>query len=237
MSNFLSSAIEKLLFRPVVVSAIERVGDTFYLVSMQGEGLSGVTWIPGQTIQFMVGSLVKRAYTPMDVDAKAGSARFLFYRHGQGPGSAWAASLQEGDVCQVMRPKNSIDFTKEQGPAVFFGDETSFAAAQVLQQFQQERASGRLIFEVGSLPEARVVVSAMKLEQVTLLEKTSDGSHLEQAAKELNRLASLHKTPTWFFTGCAPSIQVVRKRLKANGVSLSRGAVKPYWSPGRKGID
>jgi ferric-chelate reductase (NADPH) len=237
MSSFLSTAIEKLLFHPVSVSAVERVGESFYLVSMQGEGLHGVTWIPGQTIQFMVGSLTKRAYTPMDVDAKAGSARFLLYRHGQGPGSAWAASLQEGDVCQLMRPKNSIDFTKEQGPAVFFGDETSFAAAQVLQQCQQERASGRLVFEVVSLTDARAVVSTLKLEQVTLLQKTNDGSHLEQAAQELNRFASVHNTPTWFFTGCAPSIQVVRKLLKADGVSLSRGAVKPYWSPGRKGID
>jgi ferric-chelate reductase (NADPH) len=237
MTNFLSSAFEKLLFQPVAVSSVERVGATFYLASMQGEGLHGVTWVPGQTIQFLVGSLTKRAYTPMDVDAQAGSARFLLYRHGQGPGSAWGASLQQGDVCKVMRPKNSIEFTKEQGPVVFFGDETSFAAAQVLQQCQQARASSHRVFEVASLADAHAVVARLELNQVTLLQKTSDGSHLEQAGLELGRLASSLETPIWFFTGCALSIQVVRKRLKADGVSLSRGASKPYWSPGRKGID
>jgi ferric-chelate reductase (NADPH) len=173
----------------------------------------------------------------MDVDSQAGSARFLFYRHEQGPGSAWAASLREGDLCKLMRPKNSIDFTKEQGSAVLFGDETSFAAAQVLQQSQQDPASARCILEVGSLPDARLVVSTLGLEHVTLLHRTEDGSHLEQATQELRRLASILVSPTWFFTGCAPSIQVVRTSLKADGVSLNPGAVKPYWSPGKKGID
>ena len=132
MSNILSSTIEKLLFHPVTVTDVETVGSRFQLVSMQGEGLHGVTWTPGQTIQFYIGSFTKRAYTPMDLSPKAGSARFLLYLHGQGPGSAWADSLKRGDVCKVMRPKSSIDFTKTGSSALFFGDETSFAAAQAL---------------------------------------------------------------------------------------------------------
>jgi ferric-chelate reductase (NADPH) len=236
-NSFLSNAFEKMLFHPVTVSAVERVGESFHLVSMRGGGLQGVTCIPGQTIQFLVGSLTKRAYTPMDVEAKAGSGRFLFYLHGQGPGSEWATCLQAGQVCKLMRPKNSIDFTQEEGPTLFFGDETSFAAAQALRQCQQGKESGHFLFEVASLADARAVISRLGLENVTLLQKARDGSHLKQAAQELHRLASGVATATWFFTGCATSIQVVRKHLKADGVSLNRGKVKPYWSPGKRGID
>jgi ferric-chelate reductase (NADPH) len=237
MNNFFSNTFEKLLFHPVTVTDVERVGDSFYLASMQGEGMLGVTWVPGQTIQFLVGSLTKRAYTPMNVNSETGSGNFLFYCHGQGPASAWAASLQKGDLCKLMRPKNSIDFTKDDGPVLFFGDETSFAAAQTLQQCRQDKTSAHLIFEVASSGDARAVVSRLRLEQVTLLQKTSGDSHLGQAVQELNRLASTLDAPAWFFTGRAPSIQVVRKGLKADGVSLRRGAVKAYWSPGKKGID
>jgi ferric-chelate reductase (NADPH) len=237
MTNFLANTFEKLLFHPVTVTSLERVGESFYLASMQGEGIRGVTWIPGQTIQFLVGSLTKRAYTPMDVNPETGTGNFLFYRHGQGPASAWAASLQEGDQCKLMRPKNSIDFTKEDGPALFFGDETSFAAAQTLQQCRGKKMPAHFIFEVNSSVEAQTVVTRLGLNQVTLFQKVGDDSHLENAAHELNRLASALDAPAWFFTGRAPSIQVVRKLLKAQGVSLSRGAVKAYWSPGKRGID
>ena len=237
MSNFFADTFEKLLFHPVTVTAVERVGESFCLASMQGTGMQGVTWVPGQTIQFLVGSLTKRAYTPMDVNAMTGSGQYLFYSHGHGPASTWARSLQKGDLCKLMHPKNSIDFTQHEGPALFFGDETSFAAAQTLQQCRQDKLSTHLIFEVTSSSDAQAVVSRLGLQQVTLLQKTTDDAHLEQAAHELSQRASILDAPAWFFTGRAPSIQAVRKCLTADGVSLKRGAVKAYWSPGKKGLD
>lgn len=104
-------AVEKLLFNPVTITGVEAVGESFRLLSMQGFGFQGVQWIPGQTVQIFLGNLIKRAHTPMSLDPYAGSASFLFYLHGKGPGSEWAASAKAANICQVMRPKNSIDFT------------------------------------------------------------------------------------------------------------------------------
>ena len=132
LSHILSSAVERLLFHPASITGVEAVGEDFRLLSMQGVGFHGVKWIPGQTVQIFLGNLTKRAYTPMNPDADAGSACFLFYLHGKGPGSQWAASVRAGDICQIMRPKDSIDFTNFTDPALFFGDETSLAAAQAL---------------------------------------------------------------------------------------------------------
>jgi ferric-chelate reductase (NADPH) len=151
LSSLLSSTVERLLFRPVTVVESELLGGRFRWVRLQGEGLKGIKWTPGQSLGFYVGHLTKRAYTPMDVDAEAGSACFLFHLHGGGPGSEWASSLEAGDLCQVMRPKDSLDFKSIEGDAIFFGDDTSLAAAQVLQGCSKTVLSRRYVLEVDAL--------------------------------------------------------------------------------------
>ena len=96
LSNLLSSAVEKLLFHPVTITHAETIDGHFRRVRLQGEVFRGVKWVPGQAVQFYLGNLTKRAYTPMEMEADAGSAEFLFYIHGGGPGSAWAESLKKG---------------------------------------------------------------------------------------------------------------------------------------------
>jgi NADPH-dependent ferric siderophore reductase len=237
MTNIFSTAIEKLLFHPVTITDVETLGRAFQLVSLHGEGLHDVTWIPGQTTQFYIGSFTKRAYTPMDLDSKAGSARFLFYLHGHGPGSAWAASLKRGDVCKVMRPKRSIDFTKAGSSVLFFGDETSFAAAQALQQCRHQETPHHFVFEVTSTEASSLATSRLGLDGVVLVEKRNNASHLDEVAQTLKQQASTLSSPEWFFTGQALSIQGVRKRLRADRISLDQSVVKPYWSPGKTGMD
>jgi NADPH-dependent ferric siderophore reductase len=117
--SFVTKAVERLLFKSVVVSEVRNIGPRFRLVHLEGKGFEGVKWVPGQTAQFHLGNLMARAYTPMDLDSKNGSARFLFYLHGGGPGSTWASSLKIGDGCLVMRPKDSLDFASFDGPAIF----------------------------------------------------------------------------------------------------------------------
>ena len=111
LSNFLSNAVEKLLFHPVTIAHAETIGGRFRRVHLQGEVFKGAKWVPGQAVQFYLGNLTKRAYTPMEMEPDEGSAEFLFYMHGGGPGSRWAGSLKTGDGCKVMRPKDSLDFT------------------------------------------------------------------------------------------------------------------------------
>jgi ferric-chelate reductase (NADPH) len=145
-------------------------------VRLQGDVLKGVKWVPGQAVQFHLGNLTKRAYTPMAMEPDAGSAEFLFYIHGGGPGSAWAGRLTTGDDCMVMRPKNSLDFTNFEGHAIFFGDETSMAAAYALQSCKRADVRHRYVLEATSAAEAKSVVDWLKLEDVTLYQRTGEGS-------------------------------------------------------------
>jgi ferric-chelate reductase (NADPH) len=237
LSRILSGAVEKLFFHPVTITGVEAVGDTFRLLSMQGVGFQSVKWIPGQTVQIFLGNLTKRAYTPMSLDPDAGSACFLFYLHGKGPGSEWAASARTGNICQVMRPKDSIDFTNFTEPALFFGDETSLAAAQALHRCRRQTVPDRYVFEVNSTAQAEVVLRKFGVSQASLVQKREDGSHLGDVISQMAEQAARMQSPQWVFTGQARSIQSVQKGLKQAGVPLFGSKVKAYWSPGKTGLD
>jgi NADPH-dependent ferric siderophore reductase len=237
MSNLLSDAVVKLLFRPVTITDVEAVGEEFRLLSMQGAGFKGVKTTPGQTVQIYLGKFAKRAYTPMDLDPDAGSARFLFYLHGKGPGSLWAASARVGDSCQVMRPKDSIDFEAFTGSTLFFGDETSLAAAQALERSHGQASASRYVFEVSSPAQAEVILQRFGVEQVSLVQKREDGTHIADVVSQMAEQAGRLQSPQWIFTGQARSIQSVQRGLKQAGISLLGSKVKAYWSFGKTGLD
>jgi hypothetical protein len=48
LSNFLSSAVEKLLFHPVTITHAETIGGRFRRVRLQGDVLKGVKWVPDE---------------------------------------------------------------------------------------------------------------------------------------------------------------------------------------------
>ena len=252
LSNLLSSAVEKLLFHPATITHAETIGGRFRRVRVQGEVFKGVTWVPGQAVQFYLGNLTKRAYTPMQMEVDAGSAEFLFYMHGGGPGSAWAGSLRIGDGCKVMRPKDSLDFTNFEGRATFFGDETSMAAAYALQSCARAGARHRYVLEVTSAAEANSVLNSLGLRDVTLYQRTDEEEHLQGVVRQLAQSAnnpfagsddsdetdkSGGRVLQWIFTGQARSIQRVQKALRESGVEVRRSKVRAYWSPGKTGMD
>jgi ferric-chelate reductase (NADPH) len=235
--RLVSGAVEKAFFRPVTIVTAKRIGQRFRLVHLRGDGLKGVKSIPGQAVQINIGNLVTRTYTPMDLDPHNGSAHFLIYLHGDGPGSRWASSLSEGDTCLVMRPKRSLDFRAVNVPTLFFGDETSLAASQAFQSSRAVVRHNHYVFEATSLAEARHVVREFDLLNVTLIQKSDDGGHLREVASTLMGKGSGTKWPCWFFTGKATSIQSIRKYFRASQFHPLNSHVKAYWSPGKTGLD
>ena len=237
LSEIVSNVVERLLFRPVTIVNVESVGKRFRLLRMQGEGFKNAKWKPGQTVQIFLGNLTKRAYTPMDLDPIAGSACFLFYLHDSGPGSRWAASVKPGDECQVMHPQDSLDFRSFTAPALFFGDETSFAAAQALSGCDRPGAASCFVLEAESPAEAEIVLRRLGVTNVVLIEKQKGGTHLPLVAANLTERAVSMRSFQWVFTGQAHSIQSILKRLKHDRVALPKIKVKAYWSLGKTGMD
>lgn len=197
----------------------------------------GQSWVPAQKVQFHLGNLMTRTYTPTSWDQVAGSARFLFFLQGNGPGSEWAASLKKGDPCQLIGPRGSLDFAEIEGPSVFFGDETSIGAAQALALSSNGSRQNHYVFEVSSLVESEEVLRCVGLSNTTLVQRLPSDTHLEEVEQLLSSAASRLGLPQWIFTGKAQSIQTLRKLLRDRRVLFSKLKAKACWAEGKAGLD
>jgi NADPH-dependent ferric siderophore reductase len=223
------------LMRPARVTAIETLSPRFRLVELEGEALQDVAWTAGQKIQVAMGAgLSARTYTPMSWDTSKGRTRLLAFAHGDGPGSRWASSLCEGDICQFFGPRRSLDLAGFVAPVVLFGDETSFGIAAALRNNLQ--AGGALhMFEASDVVESRQVLDAISLSEARLIARSASDSHLATIEAETLRLAA--NGAQFILTGKASSIQRISRALKAAGVASSRINAKAYWAPGKSGLD
>lgn len=179
-------------------------------------------------------AFVARTYTPIDWDTKAGRIRILGYAHGSGPGSAWLSSIKPGDKCDVLGPRTSLDISRTVGTRVVLGDETSIGLAYALSHHSPDNRCACLL-EVNSIIHVREVLVRLGLDHVELFERKGSDAHLDNIEHRMRSLDAIETTFT--LTGKAPSIQRLHRALKASRVPSSRLMVKPYWAPGKTGLD
>lgn len=226
-------ALRRWIMRPARVATVETLSPHFRLIDLEGEALKGVTWLPGQKVQVAIGSgFSSRTYTPISWDANAGRTRLLAFLHGDGPGSRWAASLLQGEGCQFLGPRSSLDVPGADAPVVLFGDESTFGLGAAL---QREGVAAEWVFEVSDAAESRAVLTAIGLAQATVIERREGDAHLSAIGADLSRHVA--RGARFVLTGKAQSIQSVSKALKKSGVAPSNVKSKAYWSPGKTGLD
>ena len=158
----------------------------------------------------------------------------LVFLHGKGPGCTWARDIKVGDTCAFFGPHRSLELSRLKGPLALFGDETCFGLALAIRDGLPEMEL-RCVFEVSDLAESQQVLDTLNLSGAMLIERVPDGSHLVQAIAEMSRLAKAGYENA--LTGNARSIQQLLKALKSVPVESSRLSVKPYWAPGKTGLD
>ena len=234
--QFLTDTFERVFLRSAVISTVTHLSGHVRLLELAGDGLKGVTWIPGEKVQFHLGKFKTRTYTPISWDSNEGTARFIMFLHGNGPGSEWAELLKQGDQCHFMGPRSSLNFAEINGDSIFFGDETSIAAALAHHGSNGTRQN-RYVFEVSSLVESGEVIQSIGLPHARLVRKTPDLTHLAEVEQSLVDAASELAAPGWIFTGKGQSIQSLRKALRTRDIAFSQLKAKAYWADGKTGLD
>ncbi|MEU8206784.1 siderophore-interacting protein [Streptosporangium sp. NPDC049046] len=235
------SLLLDLSTREAEVRHVEEVGAHFRLISLAAEGFRGASWTPGDMVQVIIsgaallGPWELRSYTPLAFEPDTGTARILWYVHGNGPGSHWATSAGVGTPCRLVGPRHALSPPKPERPFVFFGDETSFSTAIAIRATPSSRRDVRFVFEVNSVEESRTVVERFGIgDAVKLISREEDDRHfgeVEREVLEAYRSVAAHSV----LTGKASSIQRLYKALRAAGAS-GRQVNVPYWAPGKKGL-
>ncbi len=230
-----SKALIRMLMKQAHVVEAETVAEGFRSITLESPEFKGLHWMPGQKVQVAMGSaFVARTFTPIEWDAKAGRTRILGYAHGSGPGSAWVSDCKPGDRCDVFGPRASLDVSRVGGTRVMFGDETSIGLAYALSHLSPG-IRWECLLEVNSAIHVREVLVRLGLDRAKLFERTGNDSHLEDIERRMPNLDAVGAT--FILTGKAPSIQRLHRTMKASGVPSSRLMVKPYWAPGKTGLD
>ena len=86
VSDIVSNCVERLLFRPLTVVSVESIGERFRLLRMEGKALETFDGLHARPLKSFLETHQAHLYG-LDLDTDAGSACFLFYLHGDGPGS------------------------------------------------------------------------------------------------------------------------------------------------------
>ena len=124
--------------------------------------------------------------------------------------------------------------SKRGGMRVLLGDETSIGLAYALSHHAPGGALPGL-FEVNSSDPAQAVLTRFGLDAVELFVRTANDAHLADIERRLPALVTAGAR--FVLTGKAPTIQRLRRSLRAAGAATSELITKPYWAPGKTGLD
>lgn len=225
-----------LFFRQATVAAVSEPAPRFRGFTLSGESLRGVTFRPGDKVQFFLGDDGMRTYTPVRWDSARGTAEFLAYLHGATPGARWARGLREGDGCQLFGPRSSLPLDDYTGPVLLVGDETSLAVAQSLALVRGGDPGLAFAFEASDASEVSALLPSLGLGGATVVERRPGAAHLGELADAIGARLGSQPGTRLVMTGQAQSIQALRTRLGERGQKAS-GKNKAYWSVGRVGLD
>lgn len=224
------------------VHAIESLGPRLRLVTLTGPNLAGLDWQPGQHVRLQV------AAGPAAVDWLVGTLRtytvwsyhdqtmqLVVFDHGNGPGAHWARTTRPGDELLLMKPQGT--FVTAPAPYhLFAGDETAQAAYGPMLRALPPDARAFGVLEIDSPEERLDLGPGTNLEWSYRRGRSAASSErLVEAVRGLELPAEPGRA---YLGGEARTIQLVRRHLIEERNWPRRSVLtKPFWTPGRKGMD
>ncbi|WP_188191609.1 siderophore-interacting protein [Nonomuraea sp. SYSU D8015] len=231
--------LDRMFVRGEVVE-VERMTPRMRRIRIAGEALAGLSWTPGQHVRLLVGDGrgllggVLRTYSIWRHDPTWEAVDLIGYDHGgDAPGASWVRSAAPGQEISFTRPEGSF-VVKEAPYHVFAGEETASVAFGAMLRALPEDAAVYGAVEADGPGEHLDL--PRKLVRVCRDGAPAAGSRaLVDAVRELD----LPDRPgVAYLAGEARTIQAVRAHLVGErGWSRRDVRTKPFWTPGRRGLD
>jgi len=182
-------------------------------------------WSPGQKVKLGLEE-ARRSYTPSLVEPDAQLMDIVFFLHGNGLFSRWAASVDVGDVVGVIGPVNSMP-EKRTLPqwAFFMGDETTIGLAQALLNDLSDDISISGAIEVDMVDHMSVSAARLPLQSAI-----RNGEHGVALRRWLSRSELPEGPGIVWLSGDAGTVRDLKRDLLRMGLERSQIRLKPYWS-------
>jgi NADPH-dependent ferric siderophore reductase len=244
----LLNAVRDAMFLSGTVSIVDQPTPTMRRIQLRGPRLKGLPWTPGQHIRLQVTgireSVVRlrprdtlRTYSIHQADPDAGTLDIVMFDHGNAatPAKRWAATVLVGDEVNFTRPQGNLVIRHDAPHHLFVGDETaSVAFAAMLRSLPPgAEVHGVVEGEPGATPLPLPL--AHRLTHVQRVDSAADSAVLADALRALD----LPERPgVAYLAGEARTIQRLRRILTdERGWDRRQIVTKPFWTPGRTGMD
>ncbi|MFK7988702.1 MAG: hypothetical protein AB8I08_21965, partial [Sandaracinaceae bacterium] len=165
-----------------------------------------------------------RTYSPI---ASPDGMVLLGWKHAGGPGARWISEVTTGDEVQFLGPQRSLELPP--GPVVLVGDETSVAVAAALEA--ERPGLVHAVIEADDEVGVRAAAASVGLHELVVLPR---GDRNVTAAMVIAKRLE-HPSAAVALTGGSQSVIHIRDALRVAKVPDVK--TKPYWIPGRTGLD
>ncbi|MFI5490694.1 siderophore-interacting protein [Micromonospora echinaurantiaca] len=222
--------LDRFLLRATVTD-VETVTPRMRRIRIAGESLRGLDWLPGQHIRVHVDAFSLRAYSVWDYADGEHLDLCVLDHPGHGPGARWSRQVRAGDQVAFTRPQGRLVLRDSAPYHLFVGDETACAAFGAMLRALPLNARVHGIVGV-DVPHGRAPVPRLgELEQI----HRRGPDHIVAAL----RARYLPAEPgVAYVAGEARDCQAVRRHLTAErGWPRTAVIVKPFWTPGKRGLD
>jgi NADPH-dependent ferric siderophore reductase len=245
MADTGSSLAHRLLDQFFVTGTVERVepiARRMRRIAIAAPALRSSAYVPGQQVRVCVAGTTSRL-GPLGVTLRTYSVwehsgdglELCVLDHGDGPGSAWARTLVVGDPVRFSAPKGGFTLRPAKRH-VFVGEETASVAFGAMLRALPPDAGIQGVVEADG-PEDDLPLP--RAERLLRLHRNGAAAYSSQpladavAALDLNADQAVA-----YVAGEARTCQDVHRRLvETHGFDRRSVVVKPFWTPGKRGME
>ncbi|MBE1532110.1 siderophore-interacting protein [Actinomadura algeriensis] len=226
------------LFLRGTVTQLEPIAERMRRIRISGPDLRELEWVPGTHVRLRVGDPLRprtwpagvlRTYSIWDHSPDGHLDLCVLDHPSAGPGARWARRARIGDTAALMGPKGRLVLRENAPYHLFAGDETAAVAfGAMLRALPAPAAVHGVIVTDG--PGDRLPLP--RSDRLTWIHRPAE---LPDAVRSLD----LPGVPgVAYLAGEARACQAVRRHLvDERGWSRRDIVVKPFWTPGRRGMD
>jgi NADPH-dependent ferric siderophore reductase len=220
----MSNLLDRFLVR-ATVAHVEQVTPRMRRIRLVGESLRGLNWLPGQHVRVRVEGLSLRTYSVWE-HVDGGHLDLGVLDHpADGPGARWGRQVHSGQKVTFTRPQGRMVVRDDAPHHLFVGDETTCPAFDAMLKALPENATRQAVIAVDD-PDDRFPIPDVRWIR----------------SKDPGQLVAAIDLPAEpgvaYIAGEARTVQAVRQHL-ARDRSWPRNALitKPFWAPGKRGLD
>lgn len=220
------------------VDEISQITPRMRLIRLAGPELHGLSWTPGQQVRVRtrdpLGTAALRTYSVWSYQAD--QLELCVLDHGDGPGARWARGLRAGDEVMFRKPEGTFVVADSAPYHVFAGEETASVAfgamLQALPPDAQVYGAIEVPGEEDRLPLPRWAELTWRFRGDA---NAAASAGLVAAVRELGLPA---EPGVAYLAGEARTCQAIRAHLVTERGWPRRSVLtKPFWTPGKRGLE